>query len=57
MGPEFFQTQMGKKFYGADVPALIKVINRLADAIEKLNAIASNGEEVFASTADTDRCE
>lgn len=34
MGPDFFQTGMGRKFYEADVPELIKAINRLAAAVE-----------------------
>ncbi len=47
MGPEFFQTQMGRKFYEADVPALIKAINRLADAIECSNAITEAQKNHF----------
>jgi hypothetical protein len=31
---EFFETRMGRKFYEADVPALVKAINRMADALE-----------------------
>ncbi len=40
MGPEFFQTQMGRKFYEHDFPALIKAVNRLADAMEESNRIS-----------------
>lgn len=34
-GLQFFQTRMGVRFFEKDVPALIKAINRLADATEK----------------------
>lgn len=57
MGPDFHDTYMGRKFYESDIPALIKAINRLADAVEKSNAIAVNGKEVIASTDNSDRCE
>ena len=30
-GPEFFQTQMGRTFYEATVPSLVRVLNKLAD--------------------------
>lgn len=36
---EFHKTLMGKKFYDADLPKLIQSINRLADALEKNNAL------------------
>lgn len=57
MGPEFFQTAMGRKFYESDFPKMIKAIERLATAIEKANDIAENGREVIASTEESDRCE
>jgi branched-subunit amino acid aminotransferase/4-amino-4-deoxychorismate lyase len=37
MGPEFFQTMMGRKFFDGDVPRLIKAIERLAHAVETIN--------------------
>lgn len=44
-GPQFFQTFMGRKFYEADVPAVVQAIrentaaiNRVAAALEKLAA-------------------
>lgn len=50
MGPEFFQTSMGHRFYEATMPALVRAIEkntkamlRLAAAIEK-----QNGTEVPA---------
>jgi hypothetical protein len=33
MGIEFFQTRMGSKFFEADLPRLIKAIERVADAL------------------------
>ncbi len=48
MGPQFFETQMGHKFYNVQLPALTKAINRLAEAIEKQNNIAL-GKEVSSS--------
>ena len=33
--PEFFQTYMGKKFYEADVPRLIKALERIANLLQK----------------------
>ncbi len=53
MGPEFFQSHQGQKFYGADVPHLIEAINRLAEAIEQSNALLSGGREVDAKAEDT----
>jgi len=57
MGPEFFQTGMGRKFYEADVPKLIEAINRLATAIEKQNALVEDGKAAVTSTVNNDRCE
>jgi len=37
MGPEFFQTVMGHRFYEGDVPRLVKALERIADALEKRN--------------------
>ncbi len=33
-GTKFFQTVMGRKFYEADVPAIIRALNRIAGALE-----------------------
>ena len=35
-GPEFFQTGMGHKFYGSDVPRIANALERIADALERL---------------------
>lgn len=35
MGPEFFQTGMGKKFFEGDLPRLVKALERIAAAVEK----------------------
>lgn len=37
MGIDFYQTGMARKFYERDIPALVRAIERLADAIEELN--------------------
>ena len=37
MSVDFYQSKMGKKFYEGDIPALVRAIERLADAIEELN--------------------
>lgn len=34
MGPEFFETGYGRRFFDAQLPRLIKAIERLADAAE-----------------------
>jgi hypothetical protein len=34
----FFQTMMGKKFFEADVPRLVKALERIAEALEEKNA-------------------
>ena len=58
MGIEFYQTLMGKRFFEGQLPALIEACNRLADAVEKANALSNaNGEEVIASKATANRCE
>jgi len=35
--PDFFKTRMGHKFYGADVPRLTSVLERIAAQLESLN--------------------
>ena len=40
------ETQMGQKFFSRDVPALIKGINRLADALEKQEVKTEKKREV-----------
>ena len=37
MGPQFHETGYGRTFFQSQLPNLIKVINRLAEAIEKQN--------------------
>ncbi|MBA4372307.1 MAG: hypothetical protein C0402_05545 [Thermodesulfovibrio sp.] len=38
MGPQFFETRMGQKFYTADVPRIAKALERIADSMEKHSA-------------------
>ena len=37
MGPQFHETDYGRRFFQSQLPNLIKGINRLAEAIEKQN--------------------
>ena len=39
MTGDFHKTLMGKKFYEADLPGLVKSLNRLSEAIETQNVI------------------
>jgi hypothetical protein len=41
-GPDFFQTPMGRKFFEADVPRLLKTLSRIADALELQPPTVSN---------------
>ena len=52
MGPEFFQTMMGRKFYEHDVPELIKAFNRLSEAIEESNALMKKSSAPSAPESD-----
>jgi hypothetical protein len=36
MGPQFFQTPMGRRYYEHTVPELAKQLERVADALEAL---------------------
>ncbi len=38
MGPQFFQTPMGRRYYEHTLPELAKQIERVADALEALLA-------------------
>jgi len=40
MGPEFFQTGMGQKFFNQQLPSLINALTRIADALEKPNSVS-----------------
>jgi hypothetical protein len=33
---QFFETQMGRKFYDCDVPKAVRALERIADALEAL---------------------
>ena len=43
--PRFHETPLGQKFLSSDFPNFIKAINRLADAIEKMNGEAGSENE------------
>ncbi len=36
MGPQFFETSIGRKFYQSDVPKMVKLMERIAEALENL---------------------
>ncbi len=38
MAVDFYLTRMGHKFYEGDVPRISRSLERIADALEKLNA-------------------
>ena len=42
MGPQFHESGYGRTFFQAQLPNLIKAINRLADAMEKQNELKDN---------------
>lgn len=44
-GPEFHQTGYGRTFFEYQLPTLIKALTRLAEALEKQNAINCKQEE------------
>lgn len=54
--PQLHETLYRRKFFDSQLPALIKEIGRLADAVEESNRLATrtNGEEVIASTEKSD---
>lgn len=39
MGPEFFETPMGQRFYNGSIPALVEQAERIANALEELNGL------------------
>jgi|7_EtaG_2_1085326.scaffolds.fasta_scaffold01900_23 hypothetical protein len=44
MGPKFFQTLMGRKFFDVTVPAMLLQIKRLNDNLEKLISLIEEKE-------------
>lgn len=36
-GPEFFQTGMGHTFYQGTMPRIMRALERIADALERMN--------------------
>jgi hypothetical protein len=36
---EFFRTAMGRKFYDADIPQLVKVLEKIATQMDKKNKL------------------
>jgi len=36
MGAELHETMMGQKFYNHDIPQIVKALNRIADALDKI---------------------
>jgi len=40
--PQFYETLKGRKFFEADLPRLIKALERVADQLEKANQSSSD---------------
>lgn len=36
-GPEFFQTQMGRRYYECTLPKMVEMLERIAKAMEDAN--------------------
>ncbi len=36
MGPQFFETALGRKFFQSDVPKMVRLMERIAEALESL---------------------
>ncbi len=36
MGPQFFETALGRKFFQSDVPKMVRLMERIAIAMELL---------------------
>ncbi len=51
MGIEFYNTVMGKRFYDAQIPAFIKAMNRIADALEKNNELLERSNKLAEKAA------
>lgn len=51
MGPEFYQTGLGRKFYEVDFPELAKQMKRIADALEKQNQLQEDQLRLAAKTS------
>jgi hypothetical protein len=43
-GPEFWQTPMGRTYYEATLPELIKAVNRLAKSMDRLADVLEKGK-------------
>ena len=48
MGPNFFQTMMGKRFFEGTIPAMLSQIKRLNDNLEKIISLLENNETAFS---------
>lgn len=54
IGPEFFQTMMGRKFYDVDVPRIANAVERIATALEMLEGqVRANSLNAVAEPADS----
>jgi hypothetical protein len=51
---QFFETVMGHKFYGADVPRALKALERIADALEKLEARPAPEQEMTSAASENE---
>lgn len=46
VGPNFFQTRMGQKYYEHDVPRIADALERIANALEKQNEFEQQNQAV-----------
>ena len=55
MGPKFFQTIMGQRFFEGTVPAVLNQVKRLNDNLERLNDnLEKYFEEVYDESEEKD---
>ena len=46
-GPQFFQTGYGRRFFDGQLPSLIKVLGRIAVALEAIAAEQASDDEAW----------
>jgi len=45
MGPKFFETRAGRKFYEADIPRIADSLEKIAEALQKLIKEGKNNDK------------
>lgn len=54
MGPEFFQTVMGHRFYDSTMPNLVEAIEKNAKAMNRLAAAMEENNKLLLAAKSTD---